>query len=129
MTAQKILSLAALFGMLSVIIGAFAAHKIKDHISLELYGTFRTGVEYQFYHTLALLAVGVLALSIPTVDFKWVAIAFSVGILLFSGSLYLLACREWLNIGWYKVLGPITPLGGLFFIIGWLILFLKVCKI
>ncbi len=109
------LSLGALSGALAVILGAFGAHALRARISPELLDTFETGVRYQMYHALALLAVGfVISRSGPSTLLSaagWLLIA---GTLIFSGSLYLLALT---NIKW---LGAITPLGGVAFILGWL---------
>lgn len=113
---------ASVFLALAVAIGAFGAHGLKSHISDEMLQIYKTGVEYHFYHALGLLLVGVLAVVMPSVSFKWTAILLSAGIILFSGSLYLLA------ITGIKALGAITPLGGLSFIAGWIMLFLSVWK-
>ncbi len=101
----------ACFGFLGVALGAFAAHAIKLHLTqLGTVDVWRTGVLYQFVHAVALLAVGQRELvRLKTVVF------FSVGIFFFSGSLYLLA---W-NPTWTAV-GPVTPLGGLLFLAGWI---------
>lgn len=108
------LLLAAISGALSVMLGAFAAHGLKSRLSPELLSAFKTAVDYQFYHTLALLLLALLlkqaANSMPLLISSWLMLA---GILLFSGSLYLLA------LGGPKWLGPITPLGGLCFIGAW----------
>ena len=104
-------------GGLSVILGAFAAHGLKKKISPEMLSVFKTGVDYQFYHSFALALVGLsqVAQNIEQSMFlTWAFICFGIGIIFFSGSLYLLALTK------MKVFGPITPLGGLFFILGWL---------
>lgn len=82
--------------------------------------TFKTGVTYHFYHTIALLFIAFLMKMSASKWFKWSAICFILGIILFSGSLYLLATREIIGLTEYKWLGPITPIGGMFFILGWL---------
>lgn len=120
--SKTILLTASVFLALAVAIGAFGAHGLKSHISAELLQTYKTGVEYHFYHALGLLLLGVLAISMPSVYIKWSAILLSAGILLFSGSLYVLAIT---GIKW---LGAITPLGGLSFIAGWILLFVGVWK-
>ena len=119
---QPILRVAALLGALSVILGAFAAHSLKDHLAPELMDVFKTGERYQFYHVFALLATGIIWKERPMKLLIWAARLFGVGILLFSGSLYLLALT---NTLW---LGAITPLGGICFIAGWLLLFFALLK-
>ena len=120
--SKAIIMTASVFLALAVTIGAFGAHGLKSHISAEMIQIYKTGVEYHFYHALGLLLVGVLAIVMPSVSFKWPAIFLSAGIILFSGSLYVLA------ITGIKALGAITPLGGLSFIVGWIILFVTVWK-
>lgn len=108
-----ILVSAALAGMLAVILGAFAAHGLKGHLSESLLNTFQTAVQYQMYHALAVILVVVLYRYTPDSMLVWSAGFMLVGILLFSGSLYALSLS---GIKWF---GPITPAGGLCFIIGW----------
>lgn len=108
--------------VLAVAIGAFGAHGLKSHLSNEMMQVYKTGVEYHFYHALGLLLVGLLAISMPTSLLNWSAICLTLGIVLFSGSLYFLAIT---GIKW---LGAITPLGGLSFIVGWILLFVAVWK-
>lgn len=108
--------ISGLSGGLSVILGAFAAHGLKKKLSPERLTTFKTGVDYQFYHTFALAFVGLSSIvqnAEASSYLTWAAICFGIGIIFFSGSLYLLALTE------KKIFGPITPLGGLFFILGW----------
>ncbi|MEH6589419.1 MAG: DUF423 domain-containing protein [Halioglobus sp.] len=100
--------------MLGVMLGAFGAHALKSRLGENAMGIFETAVQYQFYHSLALLAVGILALSQPqTILLKSSGYLFLLGIIIFSGSLYLLSFT---GVKW---LGAITPLGGLAFIGGW----------
>lgn len=110
------LMLAAFFGFTGVALGAFAAHGLKKSLSAEYLAIFHTGVTYQLVHALALFGVALLAAHIPGRLVLWAGVSFSIGILLFSGSLYLLT-----TIGIGK-LGIITPFGGLAFLIGWLCL-------
>ncbi|MEJ6710978.1 MAG: DUF423 domain-containing protein [Flavobacteriales bacterium] len=118
MNSEKTLKIAAFFGFLSVLIGAFGAHGLEgvliENQSLE---TYKTAVNYQFYHTLALLLVGVLMMSNPSKYLIRSAKMFVYGILFFSGSLYLLSLTN------YTLIGVVTPIGGLFFIFGWLALY------
>lgn len=115
MTASALLALA-------VAIGAFGAHGLKSHISAEMMQVYKTGVEYHFYHALGLLFIGLLSISMPSGLLNWSAILLTIGIILFSGSLYILAVTE------IKWLGAITPLGGVSFIVGWILLFVAVWK-
>ena len=126
---KKLLSVGALFGLLAVVIGAFGAHGLEGKITAARITTFGTGVDYQFYHTFAIfIAVG-LAAYFKDKLFLRAGWLFVIGILFFSGSLYLLATRTYLGIeSWSKIIGPITPIGGLFFIVGWGILFYGILK-
>ena len=114
---KLIMFISGLSGGISVILGAFASHGLKKKISPDMVSVFKTGVDYQFYHSFALALVG-LSLIVSNIDqsklLTWSFICFGTGIVLFSGSLYLLALTK------KKIFGPVTPLGGLFFILGWL---------
>ena len=112
--AKLFITLASLSGMFAVIFGAFGAHALKGKLDDQAIKIFETAVQYHFYHSLALLMVGVIALSqSQTVLLKSSGWLFVVGILVFSGSLYLLSLT---GVRW---LGAITPLGGLALIAGW----------
>lgn len=118
--AKHFLLLAGLSGLLAVILGAFGAHGLKGKVTPELLSAFQTGVQYQFYHALALLAVALLLLRLPELPLlHWAGWMFVAGILLFSGSLYAL------TFGGPRWLGPVTPLGGLCFMAGWVLLLLS----
>ncbi|AVO61803.1 DUF423 domain-containing protein [Pseudomonas chlororaphis] len=110
------LMLAAFFGFTGVALGAFAAHGLKNRLSAEYLAIFHTGVTYQLVHTLALLGVALLATQIPGRLVAWAGASFVIGILLFSGSLYLLTLTG------FSKLGIVTPFGGLAFLVGWLCL-------
>ena len=110
------LMLAAFFGFTGVALGAFAAHGLKSRLSAEYLAIFHTGVTYQLVHTLALLGVALLATQIPGRLITWAGASFAIGILLFSGSLYLL------TITGMSKLGIVTPFGGLAFLVGWVCL-------
>ena len=111
------LVLAGVNGFLAVALGAFAAHGLKSMLGPDLLATFQTGVQYHMYHTLALLAIGILALHFPSQSGLRIAgYLFLAGILIFSGSLYVLALS---GIRW---LGAITPIGGVAFLAGWAML-------
>lgn len=128
MSIKTLLSITAISGMLCVIIGAFGAHKLKPLLSDVMLNAYEKGVQYQFYHTIALLAILILAKNFPEINFNATAWFFIAGIILFSGSLYLLALTSISGNTW-KWLGPITPLGGLCFIAGWFMLLLSALKI
>lgn len=117
------LKTAALLGALSVAMGAFAAHKLKEIVDPDAVNIFETGVRYQFYHVFALIAVGILYSNFKKSVVKWSGIFFIAGIILFSGSLYALTYVHASNLTGMKWIGPVTPLGGLCFIIGWILLF------
>ena len=123
MTAKLTLILAAANGLLAVGLGAFGAHGLKSKISASLFSAYETAVQYHFYHTLALLGVGILLLHFgPKTTLQFSAGLMLVGIVFFCGSLYALA------LGGPTWLGPITPLGGLAFMGGWLCLLLTAVK-
>lgn len=123
---KKSLIAAAIFGGFAVALGAFGAHGLEKITSDEkiLHG-YQTGVQYQMYHALALLAVGILHGQMQGRFLKWAAHCFIAGIFLFSGSLYLLTFFKIQGSTAVKFVGPITPLGGIFFIAGWLLLLMS----
>lgn len=125
---KTILRSAALLGALAVILGAFGAHGLKQLVLAETVSTFDTGVRYHFYHVFALLATGLLAAQYPSPLLKRAAQCFWIGILLFSGSLYLLTFLKATDTVGLSKLGLITPIGGVFFILGWLLVFLAMGK-
>ncbi len=115
--SHLLLLFAAGNGFLAVAFGAFGAHGLQARLSVELMATFQTAVQYHFYHALALLGVALLSLQFPTAALPRASgYLFLAGIVLFSGSLYVLALT---GIRW---LGAITPIGGLAFLAGWLCL-------
>jgi uncharacterized membrane protein YgdD (TMEM256/DUF423 family) len=107
------LALGSLFGLLAVALGAFAAHALKARLGADLLATFEVGVRYQMYHALALLAVGLVHKSSPSSLLAASGWLFVVGIVVFSGSLYVLSLS---GIRWF---GAITPFGGIAFLAGW----------
>ena len=115
---------AALFGMTAVILGAFGAHALKRILEPEMLKIFHTGVEYQFYHALALMGIGIMKQHFQSSYLKTASLFFTIGILLFSGSLYILSFKEFLAFLPLSIFGPITPVGGVFFILAWFNLFL-----
>lgn len=116
MSPQLSLLMGAVYGFLGVAFGAFGAHALKARLSAELLAVWKTAVEYQFYHALALLLVGLLMLQKPSSGLANAALCFALGVLVFSGSLYAYALS---GLRW---LGAITPLGGLLFLVGWVLL-------
>lgn len=116
-----------IFALTAVIFGAFGAHALKTLISPEALMSFEVGVRYQMYHALALLVIG-LTDSLSTQAKKITLLFFVLGILLFSGSIYLLSFKDLLSFepGWIVF---VTPMGGTFLIIGWVYLLLKLFKL
>lgn len=108
---KTFLVIAALSGFIAVALGAFGAHGLKPHLSAETLQWFETGNRYHFYHTFALLAVALLRNDSKLI--RYAGFAFLLGIVLFSGSLYVMAVTG------VKILGIITPIGGLAFLAGW----------
>jgi uncharacterized membrane protein YgdD (TMEM256/DUF423 family) len=126
------LQTAALLGALAVVIGAFGAHGLKKLLPpetvTETITTFETGVRYQFYHVFALLAVAILFGSFSGKYLQYAGICFIIGIILFSGSLYAITALQATKTVGLRGIGAITPIGGVFFILGWIFLFLGVWK-
>ncbi|NIG57653.1 DUF423 domain-containing protein [Chitinophaga sp. Cy-1792] len=120
---------AAALGALAVILGAFGAHKLKELVPPESVSTFQTGVTYQFYHVFALIATGILFAYAPGSQMLWAGRCFIIGTFLFSGSLYLLTAMKATQTVGLNGIGIITPIGGVFFIVGWVLLLLSVLKI
>lgn len=118
---KQIILTASFFGMLAVIAGAFGAHALKNVLSEQHLETWHTAVQYQFYHVFALLFLSSLTRFKNNIVLTTYYL-FTFGIILFSGSLYLLSCRDLLGWGWLTVVGPVTPIGGLLFIAGWITL-------
>jgi len=116
MSARLTLTMAALLGALAVALGAFAAHGLQGQLTERLLQVFQIGVQYQFYHVFALLFTGLMQQRRNSAGLKLASVLFLLGILVFSGSLYVLALS---GVHW---LGAITPLGGSAFIAGWLVL-------
>ena len=123
---RKIISIGAVLGMVAIILGAFGAHALKKVLSLEQLGTFETGVKYQMYHALFLLFVGTNQ-SIALKSKKIILNLVVVGVVFFSGSIYLLATNDLTSFD-FKVFGFVTPIGGLLLITAWLWLFIAIFK-
>lgn len=119
------ITVGAVSGFLSVALGAFGAHSLRDRLSADMLSTFQTGVSYEMYHALGLLAVGILLARFSSDGSAWLTAAgwlFLAGTILFSGSLYAL------SLSGVTVLGAITPLGGVAFLLGWLALAIGVWR-
>ncbi|MDQ0170854.1 DUF423 domain-containing protein [Paenibacillus tundrae] len=118
---RKWMMLGAILTMLSVAIGAFGAHIVKEHIDAKALATYETGVQYHMIHAVALLIVGLTAGQLgESTKLRWSARLLLIGIIVFSGSLYVLSTTG------IKILGAITPIGGVAFIAGWLLFALDV---
>lgn len=120
MTQQFFIITGAIFGMLAIIFGAFGAHALKKILSDDQLKSFETGVKYQMYHAIILLLLG-FNFQFSTSAMYW---CFTIGIVLFSFSIYGLILSD-ANGKKLKFLGPITPIGGLLFVIGWLLILLQ----
>jgi uncharacterized membrane protein YgdD (TMEM256/DUF423 family) len=120
------LSVAAILGALSVALGAFAAHKLKTMVGPDTVAIFETGVRYQFYHVFALLFVAFLSEKIHNRWMIWAGNCFIMGIVLFCGSLYVLTALTIAENTHRTLAGIATPIGGIFFIAGWVFLYLGV---
>lgn len=124
---RRIILTASFFGAVAVILGAFGAHGLKNVLSNDAMAIWTKGVEYQFYHTFALLFLSTFArFRTKLVDISY--FCFTIGIIFFSGSLYLLATRELTQFSFTGFIGPVTPLGGLLLISGWGLLFFAALK-
>ena len=122
-SAKILLALGSLNAALAVLLGAFGAHALKDRLDESMMNVYQTAIQYHFYHALGLVLVGILALHFPSSSLlRWSGTALIAGILLFSGSLYLLAIS---NVRW---LGMITPIGGMAFVTGWVLLLVAVAR-
>ena len=124
---QTTLLLGCAFGGLAVIFGAFGAHALKKILTNEQLKSFETGVKYQMYHAIVLLLIG-FNFELETTSEKYMVYSFTTGIILFSFSIYGLVISSAKNKK-IRFLGPITPLGGLFLIIGWCLLFYSVLNL
>jgi len=123
---RKVIAIAAFFGMTAVILGAFGAHKLKDLLNPQQLAAFETGVRYQMYHTFLLLFIG-LNIGISEKTRKAMLWLIVLGITFFSGSIYLLTTIDMNHLN-PKILGPVTPVGGLLLIVAWFLLFVDFMK-
>lgn len=113
--------------IIAIVLGAFGAHSLKEKISADKLVIFEVGVRYQMYHGFGFLFLGLISSYVES-NLKWVSRLMFLGVLFFSGSIYLLATQSILGMNSSKILGPITPIGGLLLIISWSILIIKVIQ-
>ena len=116
-------TMGALFAGLAVAAGAFGAHALRDRLEPDMLAIFETGARYQMYHAMALMMLGVISTRVENIWIKFSGLSFVLGTVLFSGSLYLLTLYE------QKVFGFVTPVGGVFLILGWLFLVVSVLQV
>ena len=119
---KQFIPIAGILAGIAVILGAMGAHALKSIMAPELLESFETAVRYQMYHALALIGIALLQNTFKSKFFNYAGWFMIAGIILFSGSIYLLSLRDILNMPGLIMLGPITPFGGISFILGWLFL-------
>ncbi|MFN8352614.1 MAG: DUF423 domain-containing protein [Flavobacteriales bacterium] len=126
---RRTLAWASAICLLAVGLGAFGAHGIQDLVDLQAYANWQTAAQYQFYHGLALLGLAALHERLHARVVSLVRILFVLGVICFCGSLYVLATRQVMGTdGLTRFIGPITPLGGLLFMAGWIVLFISALR-
>ncbi|MCK5726470.1 MAG: DUF423 domain-containing protein [Thiotrichaceae bacterium] len=124
MKFKSLLLMGSIFALLAVVLGAFGAHALKDILTTDQSHTYETAIKYQFYHSFALLSTGILFHLFPkNRSFQWAGYLFAIGMILFSGSLFLYLATD------YKALVFLTPIGGLTLIIAWLVMIISIVKI
>ena len=116
---EKYIRIAAFLALIAVVLGAFGAHALKAQLSETQLISYQVGIRYHFYHVLGILLLVLLQKQYPLVRLQPALMLMTIGILLFSGSIYLLSCRTLLGIESWSWLGPITPIGGMCFIVAW----------
>jgi uncharacterized membrane protein YgdD (TMEM256/DUF423 family) len=119
---KNYLSIACFLGALTVAMGAFGAHALKQMVDEHTLSIYDTAIRYQFFHVLALALTALIYQSHPNKLVQQSGLFFLLGILFFSGSLYLLTFKAVISSEGFGWVGPITPIGGLFFIVGWILL-------
>ena len=124
---KKYLIIGGVFMVLAVLIGAFGAHGLKAAIG-DNTSTFETGSKYHFYHALGIILIALVHHNYPSRLLKYASMLLIAGIVFFSFSLYLLALRDAWNLQNWKFLGPMTPIGGVFFVLGWILFVIGVLK-
>ena len=123
---KTILSTACLFGMLAVVLGAFGAHGLKNLVDLDAVATFETGVRYQMYHTFFLFVLALLPDSMLKSK-RPIYLCVVIGVVLFSFSIYILALNDLMQFD-FKMFGIVTPIGGVFLIAAWVLMFFAIMK-
>ena len=123
---KKLITVGAIFGMVAIILGAFGAHALKNVLTIDQLNTFETGVKYQMYHALFLLFLSTTQ-SISENAKKAILYLVTIGVLFFSGSIYLLATNSLTNFD-FKGIGFITPIGGFLLIAGWFLVIINFLK-
>ena len=127
---RNLIKTATVFAALSVLLGAFGAHELKKLLPEgESLVSYQTGVTYQFYHSLALLALGILYKRYPNKKMEWAGYFFVAGMILFSGSLYILTLLQATKKVGLGGLGFLTPIGGILLVAGWISFFLGIPKV
>lgn len=124
---KQLFIIGILIVIIGIILGAFAAHGLEEKLSSEKLSTFEVGVRYQMYHGFGFLVLGLL-FPYATFSMKWIKILMLLGVLFFSGSIYLLATQELIGLNVSKMLGPITPIGGLLLILSWTVLMIQLIR-
>ncbi|HTE08811.1 MAG TPA: DUF423 domain-containing protein [Flavitalea sp.] len=119
---RPFLLISFILAALAVVLGAFGAHALKQTLSAESLGAFETGVRYQFYHCFALMVTGIIYENYRNIWIRFAGYAFVAGVLLFSGSLYLLVWLKTTPSTGLSGVGIVTPIGGLCLIAGWIFL-------
>lgn len=123
---KKLVTTAAILGIIAIVLGAFGAHALKKVLSVEELATFETGVRYQMYHALFLIFISMIS-EISEKTKKTIYYLVLSGVLLFSGSIYLLATNSLTSLD-FKAIGFVTPIGGLLLILAWAVLFFNFIK-
>ena len=126
---KKMIKVGSVLMALSVILGAITAHVLEKHLTEKMLKTFETAARYQTYHSLGIILCGILTMGFDLKKINWVYKLFLIGIILFSGSLYALSLLSLTGNESFKMLGAITPFGGLCFIIGWIYLAIILSKL
>lgn len=124
---KKFIITGSFLGALAVILGALAAHQVKKIYAPNELQVFETAVKYQMYHSLALVLTGILYREFPVKQVRWAGALFIAGIILFSGSLYAICQLIFMDMS-AKFIGPVTPIGGVCLIAGWLFLAVGIAK-
>jgi len=125
---NRLIIMGSALGALAVILGAFSAHSLTTYLTPSELKTFHTANRYHFYHVFAIFIAAILSEKSKNSMMQFAGYAFIAGIVLFSGSLYLLATRSVLHIEEWTFLGPVTPLGGLVLILGWILILVGTFK-